>query len=376
MTGATQLRQSILNERHQALGSKLEESWNDMAIPQHYATDPYEETAAVRYRAGLIDVTALKILNVTGPDATKLLNRLVTSDVSKIAPGRSMISSMVDDEGGLIDDVLIYCDGANTFRLSHGGGATEEALPALAEGLDVSFPRDADIHILSLQGPKALDILQPVTPLDLKTIPYFGHARTALYGIEVSIARGGYSAERGYEVFCAAKDAVFIWDKILERGAPFGVMPVSWDCLDIVRVEGALLFFPFDMPHKDTTPWEVLMDWTVDLSKPDFRGKEALIRRKGTERTHQAGLEVVHHKAITPGAKVFKDGAEVGTVNSTVFSQHLMKSLAMVSLLPSLTALGTEVQVVDGGETFTAYVVRTPFYDPMRLRTHPLEERA
>lgn len=376
MTGATQLRQSILNERHQALGSKLEESWNDMAIPQHYATDPYEETAAVRYRAGLIDVTALKILNVTGPDATKLLNKLVTSDVSKIAPGRSMISSMVDDEGGLIDDVLIYCDGENTYRLSHGGGATEEALPALAEGLDVTFPRDEDIHILSLQGPKALDILQPDTPLDLKTIPYFGHARTALYGIAVSIARGGYSAERGYEVFCAAKDAVFIWDKILERGAPFGVMPVSWDCLDIVRVEGALLFFPFDMPHKDTTPWEVLMDWTVDLSKPDFRGKEALIRRKGTERTHQAGLEVVHHKAITPGAKVFKDGAEVGTVNSTVFSQHLMKSLAMVSLLPPLTALGTEVQVVDGGETFTAYVVRTPFYDPMRLRTHPLEERA
>lgn len=376
MTGATHLRQSILNERHKALGSKLEESWNDMAIPQHYATDPYEETAAVRYRAGLIDVTALKILNVTGPDATKLLNKLVTSDVSKIAPGRSMISSMVDDEGGLIDDVLIYCDGENTFRLSHGGGATEEALPALAEGLDVSFPRDEDIHILSLQGPKALDILQPDTPLDLKTIPYFGHARTTLYGIEVSIARGGYSAERGYEVFCAAKDAVYIWDKILERGAPFGVMPVSWDCLDIVRVEGALLFFPFDMPHTDTTPWEVLMDWTVDLSKPDFRGKEALIRRKGTERTHQAGLEVVHHKAITPGAKVFKDGSEVGTVNSTVFSQHLMKSLAMVSLIPSLTALGTEVQVVDGGETFTAYVVRTPFYDPLRLRTHPLEERA
>lgn len=376
MTGATQLRQSILNERHRALGSKLEESWNDMAIPQHYATDPYEETAAVRYRAGLIDVSALKILNVTGPDATKLLNKLVTSDVSKIAPGRSMISSMVDDEGGLIDDVLIYCDGENAYRLSHGGGATEEALPALAEGLEVSFPRDEDIHILSLQGPKALDILQPDTPLDLKTIPYFGHARTTLYGIEVSIARGGYSAERGYEVFCAAKDAVYVWDKILERGAPFGVMPVSWDCLDIVRVEGALLFFPFDMPHTDTTPWEVLMDWTVDLSKPDFRGKEALIRRRGTERTHQAGLEVEHHKAIAPGAKVFKDGKEVGTVNSTVFSQHLMKSLAMVSLIPSLTALGTQVEVVDGGETFTAHVVRTPFYDPMRLRTHPLEERA
>ena len=148
------------------------------------------------------------------------------------------------------------------------------------------------------------------------------------------------AAERGYEVFCAAKDAVFLWDKILEVGKPFGAMPVSWDCLDIVRVEGSLLFFPFDMPHKDTTPFEVLMDWSVDLSKPDFRGKAALLARKGTERTHQAGLEVLAAKAITPGAKIFKDGAEVGVVNSTTYSRHLMKSLALVSLRPDVTALG------------------------------------
>ncbi|MFG1397264.1 aminomethyltransferase family protein [Roseixanthobacter pseudopolyaromaticivorans] len=371
----TQLRQSILNERHRALGSKLEESWNDTALPQHYATDPYEETAAVRTRAGLIDVSALKIVNVSGPDATAFLNRLVTTDVAKIAPGRSMISSMVGEDGGLIDDVLIYCDSPTAYRLSHGGGATEEVLPLLTEGLDVTFARDDDVHILSLQGPKALEILQPDTPLDVASIPYFGHARTTLYGIDVSLARGGYSGERGYEVFVKAKDAVEVWDKILEAGKPYGIMPVSWDCLDIGRVEAALLFFPFDMPHKDTTPWEVLMDWTVDLSKPDFRGKEALIRRKGTERTHQAGLEVMHSAAITPGAKILKDGQEVGTVNSTVFSQHLMKSLALVSLLPSLTALGTAVTVVDDGKSYEATVVRTPFYDPMRLRTHPLEER-
>ncbi|MFG1462208.1 aminomethyltransferase family protein [Xanthobacter sp. DSM 24535] len=369
------LRQSILNERHRALGSKLEESWNDTALPQHYATDPYEETEAVRNRAGLIDVSALKIVAVSGPDATAFLNRLVTSDVAKIAPGRSMISSMVGEDGGLIDDVLIYCDSPTSYRLSHGGGATEEVLPLLTEGLDVTFARDDDVHILSLQGPKALEILDPDTPLDMASIPYFGHAPTTLYGIEVSIARGGYSGERGYEVFVKAKDAVEVWDKILEAGKPYGIMPVSWDCLDIGRVEAALLFFPFDMPHKDTTPWEVLMDWTVDLSKPDFRGKAALIARKGTERSHQAGLEVQHFAAITPGAKIFKDGQEVGTVNSTVFSQHLMKSLALVSLLPTLTALGTAVTVVDDGKSYEANVVRTPFYDPMRLRTHPLAER-
>ncbi|TCT07545.1 aminomethyltransferase family protein [Aquabacter spiritensis] len=369
------LRQSILNERHRALGSKLEESWNDMSIPQHYATDPYAETTAVRTRAGLIDVSALKIVEVTGPDALAVLNQLVTSDVAKIAPGRSRIASIVDQNGGLIDDILIYCDGPDAYRLSHGGGATEEALAGLTAGKSVTVARDADVHILSLQGPKALDLLALDTPLDVSAIPYFGHARTTLYDLPVSIARGGYSAERGYEVFCAAKDAISIWDRILERGAPFGVMPVSWDCLDIVRVEGALLFFPFDMPHKDTTPWEVLMDWTVDLSKPDFVGKQALIDRRGSERTLQAGLEVLHHAAVTPGAKIMSDGAQVGVVNSTVFSQHLMKSLAMVSIAPPLTAYGTELSVVDGDQTFAATVVRTPFYDPMRLRTHPPDER-
>lgn len=376
MTSATIQRQSILNDRHRELGSKLEESWNDMAIPQHYATDPYVETETVRSRAGLFDVSALKIIDIGGPDALAFLNKLLTADIAKIPAGRSMISSIVDDEGGLIDDVLVYVDGDGAFRLSHGGGALEEALPVVAEGFDVTFARDNDVHILSLQGPLALDILAPHTPMVLKDLPYFGHGKTTLFGIPVSLARGGYSAERGYEVFCAAKDAVFLWDKILEVGKPFGAIPVSWDCLDIVRVEGSLLFFPFDMPHKDTTPFEVLMDWSVDLSKPDFRGKAALLARKGTERTHQAGLEVLAAKAITPGAKIFKDGDEVGVVNSTTYSRHLMKSLALVSLRPDVTALGTALTVTDGDESFEATVVRTPFYDPMRLRTHPLEERA
>ncbi|MFG1301715.1 aminomethyltransferase family protein [Xanthobacter sp. V3C-3] len=376
MTSATIWRQSILNERHRELGSRLEESWNDMAIPQHYATDPYLETEAVRYRAGLFDVSALKIINVSGKDALAFINQLVTADISKVPAGRSMIASIVGDDGGLIDDVLVYVDGDGAFRLSHGGGALEEALPVVAQGFDVAFARDNDVHILSLQGPKALEILAPHTPMTLKDLPYFGHGKTTLFSIPVSLARGGYSAERGYEVFCSANDAVFLWDKILEVGKPFGAMPVSWDCLDIVRVEGALLFFPFDMPHKDTTPFEVLMDWSVDLSKPDFRGKAALIARKGTERTHQAGLEVLAPVAMTPGAKIYKDGAEVGVVNSTTYSQHLMKSLALVSLKPDVTALGTGLTVTDGEASYEAAVVRTPFYDPMRLRTHPLDERA
>lgn len=368
-------RQSVLNERHLALGSKLDAEWNGMPIPQSYSTDRYEETTIVRSRAGLFDVSGLRIVNVSGPDAEAMLNAMLTSNVSKLLPGQSAISNIVDENGSLIDDVLVYRDGPQQFRLSHGGGSLEEVLPAFTEGRDVQAARDDDVHILSLQGPLALDVLKPHTPLDLATLKYFEHARTTLFGRQVSLARGGYSAERGYEVFCAAKDAVALWDAIMEAGRPFGIVAASWDCLDIVRVEGALLFYPFDMPKPDTTPWEVGADWTVDLDKPDFRGKAALVAKKGKERFKQVGLEILHDDAVRPGSTIVKDGREVGTVNSATYSRHLMKSLGLAHLPPELCGLGTEVQVVTDNGPLTANVVRTPFYDPMRLRTHPINER-
>ncbi|MBD8905593.1 aminomethyltransferase family protein [Methylorubrum zatmanii] len=369
-------RQSALNERHLALGSKLDAEWNGMPIPQTYATDPYEETTTVRSRAGLFDVTGLRLVNVSGPDAEAMLNAMLTSDVSALKPGESAISNIVDDEGSLIDDVLVYRDGPQDFRLSHGGGSLEEALPLFTEGRNVTVAKDDDVHILSLQGPLALDILKAHTPLDLAGLKYFRHARTTLFGYDVSLARGGYSAERGYEVFCAAKDAVAIWDAIMEAGRPFGICAASWACLDIVRVEGALLFFPFDMPQPDTTPWEVGADWTVDLSKPDFRGKAALERRRNEIRFRQVGLEVLDDEAVPPGSRIFYEGREVGTLNSSTYSRHLMKSLGLAHLPPELASLGTAVEIRTDKGNLAANVVRTPFYDPMRLRTHPLDERA
>ena len=223
-------RQSALNERHLALGSTLDAEWNGMPIPQSYRTDRYEETTIVRSRAGLFDVSGLRIVNVSGPDAEAMLNAMLTSDVGKIAQGKSAISNIVDENGSLIDDVLVYRDGPQAFRVSHGGGSLEDVLPEFTEGRAVEAARDDDVHILSLQGPLALAILAPQTPFDLATLKYFEHVRTTLFGRDVSLARGGYSAERGYEVFCAAKDAVALWDAIMQAGEPFGIVAASWDC--------------------------------------------------------------------------------------------------------------------------------------------------
>lgn len=368
-------RQSELNERHRALGSDLSTAWNDMPIPQCYASNAYDEIATTRYRAGLIDVSGLRIINVSGPQATEFLDYLLTTDITQMKAGQSHISNIVDENGSLIDDVLVYCDGPNRFRVSHGGGSLEEAFSEFAPRYDVEWHRDDDVHILSLQGPLSREVLQPHTRLDLKSVAYFTHKEAEMFGRRVSFARGGYSGEMGYEVFCARRDAVAIWDAILEAGKGSGVTPVSWDCLDIGRVEAGLLFFPFDMPHGDTSPWEVRADWTVDLNKRDFRGRTALVARKGKERSFISGIEVDASAAVTPLAKIFVGGREVGVVTSTTFSQHLMKSLAMAQLTPACTMLGTAVEIHDGDQVYNGTVVRMPFYDPLRLRTHPLAER-
>lgn len=365
-------RNSILNVRHRELGSRLDgDTWNEMPIPWSYHSDVHDEVVAVRSRAGLYDVSALNIVNVRGPDAESVIDRLVAIDVTRMAPGTSRLSAIVDESGALCDDIMIIRYGKVDFRLSHGSGKTPQHLKLLAEGRNVTVAPDLDVHILSLQGPKSLDVLAPHVGFKLAELPYFKHVKTTLFGCDVYVARGGYSGERGYEVYCASKDAVLLWDKILEAGAPFGAIPASWNSLDLTRIEAALLFFPFEMPEGDTTPWEVNMGWGVDLDKKgDYIGKEAVLKLRGRERVKQAGLVCDCATAVEAGARILKDGKEIGVVTSASFSRYLMQSLAMAHIKPEFSQIGTQVEIA-GSKPCKGRVARTPFYDPMRLRTHP-----
>jgi aminomethyltransferase len=370
-------RNSVLNERHRALGSKLDgDTWNGMPIPWSYNSDPHAEVVATRTRAGLYDVSALNIVNVSGPDAEAVIDRLVSIDVTRLKPGSARLGGEVDEGGALVDDIMIIRDAADRFRISHGSGATPKTLAALAAGKNVTVQADRDIHILSLQGPVSLDVLAPHTPADLAALPYFNHMETTLFGKPVTLGRGGYSGERGYEVYCASADAVFLWDSILEAGKSRDVIPCSWTALDLTRVEGALLFFPYEMPEGDTTPWEVNMDWAVDLDKAgDYIGKPAVLHLKGRERVKQAGMTVLHHEAVEAGSKIYDGETEVGVVTSASYSRLLMQSLAMVHLAPAKAAIGTRLTIRSGGKNLAALVVPTPFYDPLRQRTHPDKKR-
>ncbi|MGH8502255.1 MAG: aminomethyltransferase family protein [Gammaproteobacteria bacterium] len=363
-----ELRPNALYDRHKALGASFEEPLWNMGVPWLYHTDPNDEHVAVRTRVGLWDVSCLRIIKITGPDAMMVLNTMQAADVSKLKPGQARLGCLVNEQGALTDDFLVYCDAPDQYGASHGAGDAEEVMVEIAKGKDVKVERDGDVHILSVQGPKSLALLDPHAEMDVAALPYFGHKPTRLFGKDVLISRGGYSHERGYEVFCASGDAVEIWDTILSEGKRFGIMPCSFTCLDLCRVEGGLLFYPFDMPEGDTTPWEVGMDWAVDLDKGEFRGRQALKEKRNKARVKQMGIICKTEQAVEAGAKLLKDDREIGVVTTPVYSRFMMQSLALVHVQPKFAARGTEVEVRGPKVSCKAYVWQPPFYDPLRLR--------
>lgn len=363
-------RQSALNGRHRELGSALDgDTWNHMPVPWRYRRDPQDEVVAVRTAAGLFDISALNTLRVSGADAEAVIDRMVAIDVTRLRPGQARLAAIVNEQGALTDDLMVVRDGPDRFRLSHGSGNTAEQLKELGAGRQLSWEQDFDVHILSLQGPRSALVLQPNIDLELATLPYFEHRETRAFGIAVTVSRGGYSGEQGFELSCAAADAVALWDAILAAGAEHGVIPCSWEALDIGRIEAGLLFFPYDMPEGDTTPWEVRLGWMVDADKKaDYVGKAAVLAARGKERFFHAGAVVRHDAAVAGGARVFAGGNDVGVVTSATFSRYLMKSIALVHLDPGFNALGLELEIEGEGGRHRAIVAQTPFYDPMRLR--------
>jgi len=300
-------RHSALAPRHTELGSGLED-WNGMGTAWSYSTDPNDEHDAIREAAGLFDMSPLKKVFVRGPDASKVVDDVITRDMSEIYPGKSTYGAILTEQGTVCDDAIIANNGENEWMHCHGSGESMERLRESAAGRDVDIVLDDDLHNVSLQGPKALELMDPHTPMDLGALPYFHHQATELFGHPCRISRTGYSGERGYEIFAGAAVVCDLWDQILGHGKAMGVMPCSFAALDKVRIEAALLFYGYDMTAEHT-PWEVGLGFTVNRNKGRFRGKDAVLAAEGKERFVAAGISV-DHKDSMAGGEILKLNGE------------------------------------------------------------------
>lgn len=360
-------RHSALESRHKALGSPLGD-WNGMDVPWEYDQDVNDEHRAVRNAAGLFDVSGLKKVRVIGPDARAVLDHVCTRDLSKVPPGRSTYAVILNDEGRITDDCIAFHIAPNDWLMVHGGGTGMEQLGKSAEGRDLSITLDDDLHDISLQGPKAIDCLAPHTPAPLRELKYFHQVPTTLFDRPCVVSRTGYSGERGYEIFAKGEDVGPIWDAILETGRPQGVLPCSFNCIDAIRVEAALLFYPYDM-NENHTPWEVGLGFAIAQKKQaDYRGKQAVLASIGKETFKTFGVIADCDTAVDADAEVHHDGKKVGVVTAPVFSPITQKSYAMVQVPPALAKAGVKVEIRGEKTSCEAVTAEIPFLDPKKER--------
>ena len=368
-------RFSALIDRHRALGSDLED-WSGMGTAWSYDADPNAEYLAIRTKAGLMDVSGLKKVHITGPAASHVIERACTRNIEKLMPGRAVYAAMLNDAGKFIDDCVIYRFGPNSFTVVHGSGQAHEQLTMAATGRDVAVRFDDNLHDLSLQGPLAVDFLEKHVP-GVRALPYFGHMPAALFGKPITLSRTGYTGERGYEIFCRGQDAGMIWDRILAEGAALGIIPCRFTTLDMLRTESYLLFFPFDnsemYPFTDEGPgdtlWELGLDFTVSPGKTGFRGAEEHYRLKGRERFKIWGLKLEGTNAPGNGAPILRDGKPVGVVTQAMHSTLNNHTIAIARLPVDCANLGTKLVVnCDTHGKINATTHPMPFYDVDKRR--------
>ena len=367
-------RVSVIESRHVDLGAGLAD-WNDMAVAWTYATTNDEEHAAVREAAGLIDLSGLRKIHVTGNDAEAAMNYLLPRDVTKVEVGRSIYTTLLNDEGGIDDDAIVYRLAAKHFLIVFGTGDTVKQLEKACAGRDARYELDDDMHCLSLQGPLAMDFLNAHTPIDLSAMKYFAQQETTLFGHKVILARTGYSGERGYDIFVHSESACDVWDEILNQGQSQGIRPFSFVCLNTIRIEAGLLFYPFDM-SAEQTPEEAGLGWTVAKDKAaDYIGKAAVLARLGKEKSKFVGIVANHTAAvgepIAGGEKVIHGNKEVGKITASLYSNRLQQSVAFAQIDPSV-AVGSDITVQGAEQQFSGKVTTLPFYDPEKLKPRGL----
>jgi aminomethyltransferase len=364
MDGAPPLKRTPLYEAHRARGARMV-PFGGWEMPVQYA-GIIEEHRAVRTRAGLFDVSHMGEVELAGPGALPLAQRLVTNDVGRLAIGRALYTPMCTPQGGIIDDLLVYRLGEEHLMLVLNAANTEEDLAWIRShaGEDVRvLDRTAEIALLALQGPRAQEVLERLTPAPLGAIRYYWcRQEVEVAGRPAIVSRTGYTGEDGFEIYCAARDAAHLWHAILEAGRPEGVLPAGLGARDTLRLEAGLLLHGSDM-DKTTTPLEAGLGWTVRLQKGEFIGAEALRRQAAAGISRRLVGFTLEERAIARhGFPILHQGTAVGRVTSGSFGPTVEKSIGLGYVPPEYAEPGQRIAVEIRGRAVPGAVATLPFY--------------
>ncbi len=387
---------------------QLCESLNYREWSGYYAVSSYEphhehEYNAIRNAAALIDISPLFKYRVSGTDATRLVDRIITRDVRKVAVGQVIYTPWCDEHGKVIDDGTVSRLAENTYRWT----AADPSLRWFtqnATGMDVQLEDISEsVAALALQGPTSGRLLKSlVKDADIENLKYFRVTTGTIARVPVEISRTGYTGDLGYEIWIAADQAVRVWDALMDAGRAFDIHPAGMLALDVARIEAGLLLIDVDfnsskkalIEEQKYSPFEMGLGRLVHGNKSRFIGQAALIaEQKPGPAREIVGLEIDWPEverlyedlglppAVSPIASrvavpVFKDGTHIGKATSSTWSPTLKKMIALATVKRPYTRPGTQLQfevtVEAKRHRVRATVVKTPFFNPRRKTATPV----
>jgi len=354
-----------LTETHRELGARLIE-FGGWLMPVQYGSI-IEEHRTVRERVGLFDLSHMGELYVEGPDAGPALAAALVTDPPSLAVGRAHYSMICAPDGGVIDDLIVYRLGEARFLVVANAGNAAVVSDALAERLKgfraVLDDRSLATGLLAVQGPRAREVLAPLTDVDLSSLRYYAAAEGTVAGIDALVARTGYTGEDGFEVFVETSRTAGLWDVLLDAVRAADGLPVGLGARDTLRLEAGMPLYGNEL-DRDTTPYEAGLGRVVKLGKAgDFVGRAALekVARDGPSR-RLAGLVVEGRGIARHGHPVWSGERRTGVVTSGTQSPTLGVPIAMAYVAPGDAEPGTVVDIEIREARVAARVVALPFY--------------
>ena len=358
------MKKTRFNELHKALGGRMIEfaGW-EMPVEFKGIID---EHLAVRTAAGLFDVSHMGEIMVHGREALAFVQHLTPNDAARLAPNQVQYTALTTPQGTFVDDMLVYCLSPEDYLLVVNAANTDKDFSWVMShkgSFNVLVENASDAYSqLALQGPKAQEILQPLTDIHLADIKPFWAARGKVAGIPALVSRTGYTGEDGFEIYTTSPQPGPLLEEILKAGRPFGLLPIGLGARDTLRLEAKLMLYGNDI-DETTTVLEADLKWIIKFKKGDFLGRDILEKQlaEGVKRKI-AGFELTERGIPRPHYPVLAKGQKVGQVASGTFSPFLKKSIGLVYLPVELTELGTEIEVGIRDRNVLAKVVPTPFY--------------
>jgi aminomethyltransferase len=324
------------------------------------------EHAAVRERAGLFDVSHMGEIRLRGSDALANVQRLTVNDASLIEDGQAQYTAMVNEAGGIIDDLLVYRIAADEYLLVVNAGTADkdhEWIVSHAEGDVTVVNESADWAQIAIQGPAAQTVLDQLVEEDLSAIGYYRFVISEYGGRPAIISRTGYTGEDGFELYLAPALAADFADEILEAGDSSGVIPTGLGARDTLRLEAGMMLYGNDM-DEGRTPIEAKLGWIVKPDKGDFIGRDVLVR----QRAEGTVEKIVAFKAVGRGiprhgyALLDGDGSRVGEVTSGTFGPTLKEGIGMGYVTSALATPDNQIFIEMRGKSIEARTVTSPFY--------------